>query len=49
MEDLYLSYLSMDLKEESQTIYNKILELVGTDAKVLDDIKKKAAEYGVHR
>ena len=49
LEDLYLSYLSMDLKEESQTIYNKILELVGTDAKVLDDIKKKAAEYGIHR
>ena len=37
----------MDLKEESQTIYNKILELVGTDAKVLDNIKKKAAEYGI--
>lgn len=49
LEDLYLSYLSMDLKEESQTIYNKILELVGTDAKVLDNIKKKAAEYGIHR
>ena len=47
LEDLYLSYLSMDLKEESQTIYNKILELVGTDAKVLDNIKKKAEEYGI--
>ena len=47
LEDLYLSYLSMDLKEESQTIYNKILELVGTDAKVLDNIKKKAAEHGI--
>ena len=47
LEDLYLSYLSMDLKEESQTIYNKILELVGTDAKVLDSIKKKSAEYGI--
>lgn len=48
LEDLYLSYLSMDLKEESQTIYNKIETLVGKEAKVLDDIKKKAAKYGVH-
>ena len=49
LEDLYFSYLSMDLKEESMTIYNKIEELVGKDAKVLETIKIKAAEYGIHR
>lgn len=49
LEDLYFSYLSMDLKEESMTIYNKIEELVGKDSKVLEAIKIKAAEYGIHR
>lgn len=48
LEDLYLSYLSMDLEEESKTIYNKIVALVGRDAKVLDSIKDKAKAYGVH-
>jgi len=48
LEDLYYSYLSMDLKNESQTIYNKILALVGKDAKVLETIQNKAKEYGVH-
>ena len=48
LEDLYYSYLSMDLKNESQTIYEKILALVGKDAKVLETIQNKAKEYGVH-
>lgn len=48
LEDLYYSYLSMDLKNESQTIYNQILALVGKDAKVLETIQNKAKEYGVH-
>ena len=38
----------MDLEEESKTIYNKIVALVGRDAKVLDSIKDKAKAYGVH-
>ncbi len=48
LEDLYFSYLSMELKKESQAIYDKIVSLVGKDAKVLDEINAKAAEYGVH-
>ena len=48
LEDLYFSYLSMELKKESQTIYDKIVSLVGKKAKILDEIKAKAAEYGVH-
>ena len=48
MEDLYFSYLSMGLKKESQTIYDKIVSLVGENAKILEEIKAKAAEYGVH-
>lgn len=48
LEDLYFSYLSMELKKESQTIYDKIVSLVGKKAKILDEIQAKAAEYGVH-
>lgn len=48
LEDLYFSYLSMGLKEESQTIYNQIVSLVGKDAKVLDMIRQKTADYEVY-
>ena len=48
MEDLYFTYLSMELKKESQTIYEKIVSLVGKDAKILEEIRAKAAEYGVY-
>lgn len=48
LEDMYFSYLSMYLKNESQAIYEKIVALVGKDAKVLETIKDKAREYGVH-
>lgn len=48
LEDLYFSYLSMGLNNESQTIFDKIVSLVGKDAHVLNDIKEKAAKYGVH-
>lgn len=48
LEDLYFTYLSMELKKESQTIYEKIVSLVGKDAKILEEIRAKAAEYGVY-
>ena len=48
LEVLYFTYLSMELKKESQTIYEKIVSLVGKDAKILEEIRAKAAEYGVY-
>ena len=48
LEDLYLSYLSMDLKAEAKAVYSRIVDIVHGDAAVLNDINGKAAKYDVH-
>lgn len=48
LEDLYFSYLSMKLDKESQTVFAKIVALVGEDSKILKTLREKAKAYGVH-
>lgn len=48
LRDLYLTYVGHNLKEEAQTIYEKIAAKVGENSPVIQQLKEEAARYEIH-
>ena len=48
LEDLYLTYLGHQMRDEAETVYRKIIDLVGENSLTLQELQEKAAQYEVH-